>query len=56
MLLAFRDTFARDHDFELIVSANEQGRLAGLNPFDHGERYTSAMRTEPLQSALDHGK
>jgi sulfate adenylyltransferase subunit 2 len=54
-LLAFRDSFARDHGFDLIVRANEEGRAAGLNPFDHGERYTSAMRTEPLKVALDQG-
>ncbi len=54
-LLAFRDTFARDYSFDLIVHANEAGRAAGLNPFDHGERYTSAMRTEPLKAALDQG-
>lgn len=54
-LLAFRDAFARDNGFDLIVRANEQGRAAGLNPFDHGERYTSAMRTEPLKAALDQG-
>ncbi len=52
-LLAFRDAFARDHGFDLIVWANEEGRAAGLNPFDHGDRYTSAMRTEPLKDALD---
>ncbi|MDH7972815.1 sulfate adenylyltransferase subunit CysD [Sphingomonas sp. AR_OL41] len=54
-LLAFRDAFARDHGFDLIVRANEEGRAAGLNPFDHGDRYTSAMRTEPLKAALDQG-
>lgn len=54
-LLAFRDAFARDHGFELIVHANEAGRAAGLNPFDHGDEYTSAMRTEPLKAALNRG-
>lgn len=54
-LLRFRDDFVRDHDFRLIVHANEDGRKAGLNPFDHGEYYTSAMRTEPLKAALDQG-
>ncbi len=55
-LLAFRDGFARDHGFDLIVHANEEGRAAGLNPFVHGERYTTAMRTEPLKAALDQGE
>ena len=54
-LLRFRDDFTQDHDFKLIVHANEDGRAAGLNPFDHGEYYTSTMRTEPLKAALDEG-
>ena len=54
-LLEFRDAFASEHGLELIVRANEEGRAAGLNPFDHGERYTAAMRTEPLKAALDQG-
>lgn len=55
-LLAFRDTFAIRHDFRLIVHANEEGRAAGINPFDHGDRYTAIMRTEPLKAALDDGR
>jgi len=54
-LLAFRDSLARDLGFELIVHANEAGRDAGINPFDHGEDYTRIMRTEPLKAALDAG-
>ena len=54
-LLDFRDAFAREHGFVLIVHANEAGRAAGLNPFDHGDRYTLEMRTEPLKAALDQG-
>lgn len=54
-LLDFRDRFAKDHGFELIVAANEEGRAEGLNPFDHGDRYTTVMRTEPLKTALREG-
>ena len=54
-LLDFRDAFARQHGFQLIVYANEAGRAAGINPFDHGDRYTAIMRTEPLKAALDAG-
>jgi sulfate adenylyltransferase subunit 2 len=54
-LIAFRDDFARQHGFELLVRANEDGRQAGINPFDHGDRYTSIMRTEPLKAALNEG-
>lgn len=54
-LIAFRDDFARQHGFQLIAYANEEGRAAGINPFDHGDRYTTIMRTEPLKAALDEG-
>jgi sulfate adenylyltransferase subunit 2 len=55
-LIAFRDTFAEENGFRLIVHANERGRAAGINPFEHGDYYTSAMRTEPLRAALDEGQ
>lgn len=54
-VLAFRDRFAARHGFDLIVKRNEKGLRDGINPFDHGERYTSLMRTEPLKEALDEG-
>jgi sulfate adenylyltransferase subunit 2 len=54
-LIAFRDDFAAKHGFKLIAYANEKGRAAGINPFDHGDHYTLVMRTEPLKSALDEG-
>jgi sulfate adenylyltransferase subunit 2 len=54
-LIEFRDDFARRHGFQLIAHANEEGRAAGINPFDHGDRYTAIMRTEPLKAALDKG-
>lgn len=55
-LLAFRDAFARRHDFELRVYANEEGRSADINPFDHGDHYTTVMRTQALKQALDQGR
>ncbi|MEO7053065.1 MAG: sulfate adenylyltransferase subunit CysD [Rhodanobacter sp.] len=54
-LLTFRDAFARDHGFVLRVHANEQGRAAGMNPFDHADAYTTVMRTDALKQALDAG-
>ena len=54
-LIAFRDAFAAEHGFRLIAYANEEGRAEGINPFDHGERYTALMRTDPLKAALDAG-
>ena len=55
-LIAFRDEFATSHGFKLIAYSNEDGRAAGINPFDHGDRYTLVMRTEPLKAALDAGR
>lgn len=54
-LLDFRDEFARKSGMKLIVHANEEGRAAGINPFDHGDGYTTIMRTEALKQALDNG-
>ncbi len=54
-LIAFRDAFAAQHGFKLIAHANEEGSAAGINPFDHGDRYTAIMRTEPLKTALNTG-
>lgn len=54
-LLEFRDSFAREHGLPLVVYANEEGRALGLNPIDHGDRYTTMMRTEALKKALDRG-
>lgn len=52
---AFRDAPATRHGFRLLVHANEEGRAQAINPFDHGDVYTTAMRTEPLRQALTAG-
>jgi len=54
-VLAFRDSFAHHNGFQLIVHANEEGRAQAINPFDHGDYYTTTMRTEPLKQALIAG-
>ena len=54
-LIAFRDRFVRQHGLRLIAHSNEAGRAAGINPFDHGDRYTTIMRTDALKTALDEG-
>ncbi len=55
-LLQFRDRFAQRYGFDLRVHHNEAGRTAGINPFEHGDHYTTVMRTEALKSALDAGR
>jgi len=54
-LIQFRDDFANRYGLKLITHTNEEGRAAGINPFEHGDHYTSIMRTEPLKAALDSG-
>lgn len=54
-VILFRDRFARDYGFDLRIHANEEGRREGLNPIDHGDLYTTVMRTDALKQALDKG-
>ncbi|EWH03297.1 hypothetical protein Q427_04125 [Halomonas sp. BC04] len=56
-MIEFRDRMAADVGMELIEHINEEGRAAGINPFDHGSSgYTDVMKTEALKQALDkHG-
>lgn len=54
-VLAFRDAFAARHGFRLLVHANEAGRAQAINPFEHGDFYTTTMRTVPLKEALAAG-
>lgn len=56
-MIAFRDRFCREQGLELIVRANEEGRRAGVNPFDYGSRkYTDIMKTQALLQALREGR
>jgi sulfate adenylyltransferase subunit 2 len=53
-MIAFRDESARRLGFDLIVYINEEGRKAGVNPFDHGSTvHTDVMKTQALRQALD---
>jgi sulfate adenylyltransferase subunit 2 len=55
-VLEFRSEFAARNGFELLVHSNDEGRRLGLNPVEHGTRYTTIMRTEALKQALDAGR
>ena len=52
-----RARMAAESGMRLIVHVNEEGRKAGINPFDHGSAYyTDVMKTQGLRQALDaHG-
>ena len=53
-MIEFRDRMAADVGMELIEHINEEGRAAGINPFDHGSaKYTDIMKTQSLKQALD---
>jgi sulfate adenylyltransferase subunit 2 len=50
-MIKFRDNMAKEHGLELIVHTNQEGKEAGINPFDH-PRYTDIMKTDALKEAL----
>ncbi len=53
-MYAHRKRMAAESGMELIVYTNEEGRSAGINPFDHGSSYyTDVMKTQALRQALD---
>ena len=54
-MIAHRDALVRAHGLDLIVHTNEAGVREGINPFDHGSRYTHVMKTEALRQALAAG-
>ncbi len=56
-MIRFRDWFCHENRFELTVHTNEEGKKAGVNPFDYGSRkYTDIMKTQALLQALRAGK
>jgi sulfate adenylyltransferase subunit 2 len=56
-MIAFRDRIAEQYGLDLIVHTNEEGRAAGINPFEHGSaRYTDVMKTVALRQALSAGR
>ncbi|WP_041366518.1 sulfate adenylyltransferase subunit CysD [Methylophaga frappieri] len=54
-MIKFRDNRAKELGLDLIVHTNQEGKAAGINPFDH-PRYTDIMKTDALKQALtQHG-
>jgi sulfate adenylyltransferase subunit 2 len=51
-MIKFRDNLAKELGLELLVHTNQEGKEAGINPFDH-PRYTDIMKTDALKQALD---
>ena len=53
-MITFRDQYGKDNNLDLRVYTNEEGRAAGMNPFDYGSNhYTTVMKTHGLKQALD---
>jgi sulfate adenylyltransferase subunit 2 len=55
-MIAFRDSFTKEHGLDLLVHTNQQGKAENINPFDHGSnKYTQIMKTQALLQALAAG-
>ncbi len=53
-MIEFRDNYAREHGWELIVESNNEAFEAGVGPFTHGSKvHTDLMKTQALLAALD---
>lgn len=56
-MIAFRDNYAREKGWDLIVHSNEEGFRAGIGPFTHGSKvHTDIMKTQALLQGLDKYK
>jgi sulfate adenylyltransferase subunit 2 len=53
-MIEFREDYAsKQLGLDVIVHINEEGRSAGINPFEHGsKKYTDIMKTESLLQGL----
>ncbi len=56
-MIDFRDNYAKEHGWDLIVEYNKEAFEAGVGPFSHGSKvHTDLMKTQALLKALDkHG-
>ena len=53
-MIEFRDKYAKEHDWNLIVESNMEAFKAGVGPFTHGSKvHTDLMKTQALLNALD---
>ena len=56
-MITFRDNYAREKGWDLIVHSNEEGFRAGIGPFTHGSKvHTDIMKTQALLQGLDKYK
>ncbi|MFI3261904.1 MAG: sulfate adenylyltransferase subunit CysD [Rikenellaceae bacterium] len=56
-MIEFRDNYAKENGWELIVEHNKSAFEAGVGPFTHGSKvHTDLMKTQALLAALDKHK
>jgi len=56
-MIEFRDTYAKNNNWDLIVEYNKEGFESGVGPFSHGSKvHTDIMKTQALLAALDKYK
>lgn len=56
-MIEFRDTYAKEKGWDLIVHYNKEGFESGVGPFTHGSKvHTDIMKTQALLAGLEkHG-
>lgn len=53
-MIEFRDRWAKQNGWELLVHTNQEGLKMGVGPFTHGSaKHTDVMKTQALKQALD---
>ncbi len=56
-MVEFRDHYAKENNWDLIVEYNKEGFEKGIGPFTHGSKvHTDVMKTQALLAALDKHK
>ncbi len=56
-MVEFRDRYARENNWDLIVHYNEEGFNSGVGPFTHGSKvHTDIMKTQALLAGLNKYK
>ena len=56
-MIEFRDKYARENNWDLIVESNMKGFQEGVGPFTHGSKvHTDLMKTQALLQALSKYK
>lgn len=56
-MVEFRDKYAKEKGWDLIVHYNKEGYESGIGPFSHGSKvHTDVMKTQALLAGLDKYK